>query len=167
MTHEIEVYMSIKEYELYESKLKKYIAENDISCEHLVFNASCHSVADAARAANAQSSDFVKNICFIDDAERIIVAIVKGEDRVSSTRLKKQFNLDALESASPDDILRYTGYPCGGTPSFGFEATFIIDPKVLEREYIYTGGGSERALVKIATDVLKNVNGAIVERVRK
>jgi hypothetical protein len=35
----------------YEEKLKNFISANNISCEHLSFEESCHSVAEAARAA--------------------------------------------------------------------------------------------------------------------
>jgi len=151
----------------YEEKMKAYIDENNIECKHLIFEASCHSVADAALAANAETSEFVKNICFIGNDEHLIVAIVKGENRASSKKVAKLLNIDSLRTATPDEILVHTGYPCGGTPSFGFDAKFIIDPKVLEQKTIYTGGGSERSLVKISPESLKQANSAVVARVHK
>lgn len=81
--------------------------------------------------------------------------------------MAKVLNIESLRPATPDEILLYTGYPCGGTPSFGFDATFIIDPKVLEQAYIYTGGGSERSLIKISSNVLQQANDVLVGRVRK
>lgn len=33
--------------------------------------------------------------------------------------------------ATPGEILEKTGYPCGGTPSFGYQAMFLVDPKVM------------------------------------
>ena len=47
---------------------------------------------------------------------------------------------------TPDEMLAKTGYPCGGTPSFGFAATFLIDPRVMRKDEVYTGGGSETTL---------------------
>ena len=42
----------------YEEKLKKFIEENKIRCEHLHFEQSCHSVEDAMRASGASREDF-------------------------------------------------------------------------------------------------------------
>jgi len=65
------------------------------------------------------------------------------------------------------EILEKTGYPCGGTPSFGYEAKFLIDPKVIEKGVVYSGGGSENALVKISPAEIKKANNGIVVRIRK
>ena len=66
-----------------------------------------------------------------------------------------------------EEILKKTGYPCGGTPSFGYNAEFLIDPKVMEKEIVYTGGGSENSLVKILTKELQKSNNGKIVRVRK
>ena len=151
----------------YEEKLKRYIKENNITCEHLSFTQSCHSVEEAAQTANANTDDFVKNVCMIDSNNNLIVTIVKGEDRASTSRVEKALNIERPRTATPEEILQKTGYPCGGTPSFGYNATFLIDPKVMEKKVVYSGGGSENSLVKIySTELVRANNGKIV-RVRK
>ena len=77
----------------YEEKLKKFLQDNNIQGEHLSFNQSCHSVEEAAKAANVNTDDFVKNICMIDSTGNLIVAIVKGEDRASTSRVEKALNI--------------------------------------------------------------------------
>src|SRR3989344_8002158 len=134
----------------YEEKLKKYLKDNNIKAEHITFNSSCHSVEEAAKAANANTDDFVKNICMIDSNGNLIIAIVKGEDRASTSRVEKALNIERPIVATPEEILKKTGYPCGGTPSFSYNAKFLIDPKVMKKEQVYTGGGSENSLVKIS-----------------
>jgi len=151
----------------YEANLKKYMAENQVDGEHLSFEASCHSVADAAKAVKGEPNDFVKNVCMIGSENELIVAIVKGEDNASSKKVGKALGMDRPRLASPDEILERTGCPCGGTPSFGFAAFFLIDPKVLDREQIYTGGGSERSLIKISSNELLRVNQGKVVRIRR
>lgn len=151
----------------YEEKLKRYILENKIQAEHLSFTQSCHSVEEAAHTANADSDDFVKNICLVDGNERLIVAIVKGEDRVSTTNVAKALSIEKPRIATPEEILQKTGYPCGGTPSFGYSATFLIDQRVMEKEMVYSGGGSENSLVKIATKELEKANKGRVVKIRK
>ncbi|MEA1910085.1 MAG: YbaK/EbsC family protein [Spirochaetota bacterium] len=152
---------------IYEEKMKKILKLNNIHCQHLSFNKSCHSVQDAASAANASTEDFVKNICMIDQKGNLIVAIVKGSNRVSTSRVGKALNIERPRTATPDEILERTGYPCGGTPSFGYKAIFLIDPLVMEKDSVYTGGGSENSLIKISVEELQKSNQAKVIRIRK
>jgi len=156
--------MDMKEYEV---KLKNYIIENNIDAEQIIFTKSCHSVQEAADAVGASPEDLVKNICMIDDNDNLIVAIVKGEDRVSMSRVGKALNINMPRIANESEILEKTGYPCGGVPSFGYKATYIIDLKVLEKEVVYTGGGSPYSLVRITSKELQKANNGLIARVRK
>jgi prolyl-tRNA editing enzyme YbaK/EbsC (Cys-tRNA(Pro) deacylase) len=150
-----------------EQRLQTYLQEQQIQAEHLSFDQPCHSVAEAALAVNASPEELVKNICLLDSDDQLITAIVKGEDRVSVSRIAKMLQRDGLRLATPEEILSKTGYPCGGTPSFGYQAMFLIDPKVMEREIVYTGGGSETSLVKISTEELVRANQGTILRIRK
>ncbi|HEX2916194.1 MAG TPA: YbaK/EbsC family protein [Chloroflexia bacterium] len=151
----------------YEEKLKAYIRENQIAAEHLSFDQSCHSVAEAAEAVKANPEDFVKNICMLDEQGRLIVAIVKGEDRASTSRVARAINAAEARLATPEEILAHTGFAFGGTPSFGFQATFLVDERVAEKEIIYTGGGSQNSLVKITPGELLRANQGCLTRIRR
>lgn len=153
--------------DIYFKKLHTFIKQHLVNCEHLFFEQSCHSVLEAAETVGADESDFVKNICFLDASNHLVVAIVRGVDRVSSTKLGKLLNSPRPRAAGPDEILQLTGYPCGGTPSFGFDAKFLIDLKVMEKSYIYTGGGSEKSLVKISPNLLPKLNKGEIVSIRK
>ncbi len=151
----------------YEDKLKQYIAEHHILAEHLSFVQSCHSVAEAAQAARVTPQDFIKSICMLDETGRLVVAIVKGEDRASTGKTAQAAGVKSLRLATPDEMLLLTGYPCGGTPPFGFPAVFLMDERVFEKDVVYGGGGSENSLVRIAPDEMRKANGARIEKVRK
>ena len=151
----------------YDDNLKRYMHEKDISAEHLVFNESTRSVTEAANAAGVTPQDFVKNICMIDSNGSLVVGIVKGEDRVSTSRVARLLGVETVRIATPDEILGKTGYPCGGTPSYGYRARFLIDEKVLQKDVVYTGGGSANSLVKIRSSDLVSANGGEVVRLRK
>ena len=157
----------MKTNEHYEDTLKTYMRENAVAGEHLVFHQSTRSVAEAAEAAGVTPQDFVKNICMIDSDGSLIVGIVKGEDRVSTSRVARLLDVPEVRIARPDEILERTGYPCGGTPSYGYEARFLIDERVLQKEVVYTGGGSVNSLVKIKSSELVKVNRGQVVRIRK
>ena len=150
----------------YDAKLSQYMRDHQIDGEHLIFNQSCHSVAEAAEAAGALPTDLVKNICLLDAQGHAIIAIVKGEHRVSASRVAKVLDIERPRTAEPEEILAKTGYPCGGTPSFGYAAYFLVDPKVMEKDVVYTGGGSEYALVRIAPQELIRANQGRVVRIR-
>lgn len=153
--------------DLYEQKLQDYIKLHRIDAELLHFNQSCHSVAEAAQAVGTSPENLVKNICLIDGEAKLIVAIVKGEDRVDPGQVGIALEIEAPRIATPAEILEKTGFPCGGVPSFGYPARFLIDPKVMEKTIVYTGGGSPNALVKIATAELAKVNQGLIVRIRK
>ena len=151
----------------YDDKLREYISENGIDAKVISFEQSTHSVADAAAAVGADPEDFVKSICMVTMGGRLVVAIVKGEHRAATSRVGKTLGIPKPRIANPDEILELTGYPVGGTPAFGYDATFLMDPKVLEKEKVYSGGGSGNALAYMSTEEMRRVNGARVVRVRK
>lgn len=141
--------------------------ENSIDAEQYTYENTCHTVEEAASAAHVSPNDIVKSICLIDNDGNLIVAIVRGKDRVSTSRVAKALNIEIPQIATPEEVLDKTGYICGGVPSFGYEAIFLIDPKVMENELIYTGGGSPYSLTKISTKVLHQINKGQIVRVRK
>lgn len=151
----------------FEEKLRKIIEDKGIDAEHLSFERYCRSVAEAAMTVGAEPEDFVKSICMVGGDGGVIVAIVKGENRASASRVSKALGIERPRVASPDEILGLTGFPVGGIPGFGFEAQFLVDPRVLEKELVYLGGGSERSLVRMSPQELVRANGGKVARVRK
>jgi len=150
----------------YEDKLRGYIVENGIQAKVIAFEQSTHSVAEAAAAVGAEPEDFVKSICMVTMGGKLVVAIVKGEHRASTSRVAKVLGIPRPRVANPDEILELTGYPVGGTPAFGYDAIFLMDPKVLEKEKVYSGGGSGNALTYMSTEEMHRVNGAKVARLR-
>lgn len=153
--------------EAFEQKLLAYIAEHDVKAEHLHFEKSCHSVREAAEAAHVTPEDFLKSICLMTGTGQLVVAIVKGEDRASTTRVQEALSGAECRIATPQEMLERTGYPAGGTPPFGFDAVFLIDERVMEKPVIFGGGGSEHALVKLNPMNLQRANNARVARVRQ
>ncbi len=151
----------------YEEKLKSYILDNKIVAEHISFTESCHSVEEAAAVAHTSPDNFVKNICMISADGQLIVAIVKGEDRVSAELVAAVLKIEKPRMAKPNEILERTGYICGGTPSFGYEATFLVDERVMEKENVFTGGGSENSLLKINPREMLRANHGDIVTIRK
>jgi Cys-tRNA(Pro)/Cys-tRNA(Cys) deacylase len=151
----------------HENSLIEFMREKNIRGEHLAVGKSCHSVEEAARAIDGSPEDFIKSICMIDQKGRMIVAIVRGDHRASTSRVAKALSIARPRIATPDEILEKTGYPAGGVPPFGFDAIFLIDPKVMEQDMVYGGGGSETSLVKVQPGELQEATNGQIVRVRK
>ncbi|MBI2549586.1 YbaK/EbsC family protein [Candidatus Woesearchaeota archaeon] len=151
----------------YEKKLKKFLQENNVKGEHLHFENSVHTVEDACREVNAQPDDFVKTICMIANDGKVIGALVLGSHRASTERVASVLKIERPHVATPEQALKKTGYLVGGTPPFGYEATFLIDPKVMEKDIVYVGGGTPNALVKISPEEVQRIDHGIIARISK
>ncbi|MFP4117443.1 MAG: aminoacyl-tRNA deacylase [Candidatus Woesearchaeota archaeon] len=148
-------------------KLKDIIAEQGIDAEHMIFDKSCHSVEEAAEAAGVQPEDLIKSICMVSDDNKIIVAIVKGEDRASTKRVAKALDIERPRVAEPEEVENLTGFPAGGTPPFGFNAEFLMDERIFEKKIVLGGGGSSKSLIKMSPQEMKKANQAMITRIRK
>ena len=145
----------------YEQRLAEFIKNNQINAQHLIFETSCHSVEEAAASANAKPEDFVKNVCVINELNnQLIVAIVPGNKRLDMKKLAILIGSKKIRLAKADEIIEKTGYPMGGTPSFGYSAKFFIDNEVLTKEMVYSGGGSQNALTKVSPSEIIRINNA-------
>lgn len=154
------------EFGEFEEKLRKYMGDNEIDGEFLVFEETCHSVEDAAQALGTSTDRIIKNICLVGQ-DKFVVAILKGADRVDRSLVAQALGLNKVKTAAPQEILTRSGYPCGGVPSFGFNAFFLIDPLVMEMSYVYSGGGSTTSLIKIAPEEILRANRGTVIRIRE
>jgi Cys-tRNA(Pro)/Cys-tRNA(Cys) deacylase len=133
---------SLDETDEFERKPRLFMQMNGIKADHILFKESVHSVQDAARALSATPADFIKSMVYIQRDYRV-VAVVSGEDRVSHERLEKTLNRPVPSKiANHLEVLKHTGYPVGGVPPFGYEAVFVVDRKVMQKQIVYCGGGS-------------------------
>jgi len=149
--------------EEFEHKLKQFVESNGIDAEQLIFESSVHTVEEAATALGRSASDLIKSLVLIRQG-KIFVAIVLGTDRVSPQKIRALVGFPAPRAATPKEVLKHTGYPVGGVPPFGYDATVLIDPEVLGRKVVFGGGGSPRALLKVQpTDLLRVTKGTVVD----
>jgi prolyl-tRNA editing enzyme YbaK/EbsC (Cys-tRNA(Pro) deacylase) len=137
----------------YSKKLQSFIDTNKIRASVLIFQTSCHSVEEAAQSANASVDEFVKNICTIDEKGNLVVSIIPGKSKLDLKKVS-QIVGSKVRFATSEEILVKTGYPAGGTPSFGYSAIFLVDPLVMLMNIVYSGGGSQNALTKFDPRIL-------------
>ena len=143
-----------------ESRLKQFIKENNIKAEHMRFQESLHSVQQLLRVTGLPLELITKTMIF--KGEKTVAAMIPAAFHVSVSRLSQTVGFD-VELANAKQAYELTGYPIGGMPCF-INALLVVDPKVFEKEFVYTGGGSEFSIVKIATAEILKLN-PIVARI--
>ncbi|HIH20480.1 TPA: hypothetical protein HA244_04395 [Candidatus Micrarchaeota archaeon] len=143
----------------FEKKLADFISDNGINAEHLIFETSCHTVEEACASCGATPEDFVKNVSVVNKKTgEFMVAIVPGEKKLDWKKLYVLVGSRDLRMATSEEVLEKTGFPAGGTPSFGYAARFFIDNGVFEKKLVYSGGGSTFALTRVSTDEILRAN---------
>ncbi len=151
----------------YYTKLEQFMKSHLVEYKHMIYETSCHTIDDAVLSSKEPKENFVKNICMIDNRGDLIVAIVLANARASTSRVAKVLDIDRPRLATTDEVFIKTGYPAGGVPSFSYNAIYLVDEKVVEKEFIITGGGSEFALIKIKSNDMLMLNRGEVSRIRK
>ncbi len=146
----------------YQETLRQFISLNNTPAEFVTVDGSCHTVEDTARVLGVEPKQVVKNICLVDERENLYIAILRGDTRLDKEKLKLIVGISKLSMATKEQVLKLTSYPVGGVPSFGYVATFILDEKVKEMNFVYTGAGDDLALLKISVEALLAVNDAKV-----
>ena len=149
--------------------MRQWLAGNGVDAQFLSFEASVYSVAEAVAASGYPVEHFTKSIVMVTGDGQGIVAMVPADSRASTDRVRKALGLDERPRlATPDESFALTGqYAGGNSPLNAGGATVLVDPKVLERDWLVTGGGDDRSLVRIATDELRRVATFTEARVRK
>ena len=143
-------------------KFRLFLEENGIKSELKRFENPVSSCEESVNETGVEISRIVKTVVFFDKKGNIFAAIVPGTERVDRKKIKQRYQTGKLKIASPEEVLEKTGYPAGGVPPMGFQAKFVMDPKVLKRKEVFTGGGSTHCLMKIKPEEIKKASGCDV-----
>ena len=146
----------------YHKRIKTFLDNAKVKYNHIVYTSKCHSVAEAAQTSGEDIENFVKNISLLDEEKNLIVAILLAKDRANLNKIATIVNAKKLKMTPFKEVEKYTSYPAGGIPSFGYKAKFLVDNSILEKEFVITGGGDEYSLIKIGRKDLITLNNAQV-----
>ncbi|MCE7736441.1 MAG: YbaK/EbsC family protein [Candidatus Heimdallarchaeota archaeon] len=105
--------------------------------------------------------------CVVMDYDgKCVVGLIPAKYRVSTSRVAKTLEVQKVSVANAELVLNLTGYPVGGMPFVGFPAIRLVDNNIFDLEYIYTGGGSDRSLLKLWVSEIEQME-PIITRIRK
>lgn len=150
-------------------RINDWLREKKVDAEFLSFEESVHSVEETVVVTGYSVEKITKTIVMLTLSGNLVIAMVPAKYRVSTERVRKFLELDERpRMATAEEIERSTGQKIGGNSPFNApDAKILIDPKLLEMDWIITGGGDDRHLIKISTAELKRVVTFTEARVRK
>jgi len=153
----------------YSQRIKDWLQNNNVDAELLSFEESVYSAQDAVLVSGHPIERISKSIVMLTSTDDLIIAMVPAKNRASTERVRKFLDLgERPRIANAEEIEKHTGQKAGGnSPLNSPNALILVDPKILENDWIVTGGGDDRHLIKISTDELRRVIVFKVARVRK
>ena len=153
----------------YSQSIRDWLNRENVEAEFLSFTKSVHSVEEAVSVSGHPVESISKSIVMLTPAGKLVIAMVPAVNRVSTERVRKLLELDERPRiATAEEVEKHVGQQVGGNSPFNVpNAKIFIDPRLLEKDWILTGGGDARHLVKISTQELKRVVVYTEARVRK
>jgi prolyl-tRNA editing enzyme YbaK/EbsC (Cys-tRNA(Pro) deacylase) len=139
-----EIYRNIKEFKL--------------RAQMLEFTDTVETVSKACKLSGEPPNVIVKTLLMRVEDNDYIILIVRGDRRVDNIKLSRYLGSTA-KLVAPDEVLRVLGVPAGAvSPLLSNVLRFrrLLDPKILEKEYVVCGGGDLNTLVRIVTEDLIN-----------
>ena len=153
-------------------RVRAYAEQRGVTVEITAFDESTHTAQEAADAIGVALGQIVKSLVFMapldparDDGElQLVVALVRGTDRVDLAKLASVCGHPRLRRASAREARRATGYTIGGVPPFAHEqqAVVVMDPALDGYEEIWAAAGTPTTVFPIAPGTLAMLSDALV-----
>jgi Cys-tRNA(Pro) deacylase len=142
--------------------VREFAAANGLQARVLAMPENTHTAEDAARALRTDLAHIAKSLLAHLSDGRFVLCILRGDQRLDRKKLCRAAGAKHISLAKADDVLRVTGYPVGAVPPFPLKTDVpaLMDPKVLEVDMVYCGGGDVDALLEVPTEELARVTGA-------
>ena len=145
-----------------------YVRKHGISARLIAPETPMPTVPLAAAALGVGEEQIVKTIVFEGKKGRgeVALAIVTGDARVDRSRVAAVLNLPTLKLASPETVLRTTGFAVGGVPPVAHLSAVpvVVDSRVMDHAIVYGGGGDEDHMLEIVpADIVRLTNAVVAD----
>lgn len=149
--------------------IERFLQEQKVNARLLRLGRPTRTVEEAAAALNVTPRQIVKSLLFQGEGGQVVLVVLRGDQRVSRTLLTLVTGMKHVTLASPEQVLKVTGYPAGATPPFAHATPIhvIVDPGVLEEGLVFAGGGDEDTLIEIAPETLVQLAQATVTSIAR
>lgn len=121
------------------------------------------SLEQAAAERGQEPGQVVRSILFRLAENSFCMALVAGPDQINWRGLRRHLNQSRLTMASPEEVLRVTGYKPGTVSPFGLPAPLpmLADPNVFQPEEISIGSGVRSVAIIMKPPDLKTALSGI------
>ena len=139
----------------YSEKLKSFLASKNVWHRFIEFDEPVRTAEQAARRVPVEK--IAKSIVMVDSNNDSLLAIVPAQSKVSHKKIKAVLAVKDVRLASPEEVLKHSGYPVGGVSPFNNITRVLLDPQVLKNETAIVGGGDIDKLIEVKTEDIVNV----------
>jgi len=137
--------------------LAGYMGANNLPGEILELDVPTPTVEAAAAAVGCEPDQIVKSLLFFVRDEPVL-AITSGPAHIERRAIAAHYQVGRkkVKLADPQTVLEETGFGVGAMPPFGHTSPLptLIDQRVLDKEQVYAGGGSDQTLLRIAPQTI-------------
>jgi prolyl-tRNA editing enzyme YbaK/EbsC (Cys-tRNA(Pro) deacylase) len=139
----------------YSETLKSLLTSKNVWHRFIEFSEPVRTVEQAARKVSVEK--IAKSIVMVDSNGDSLLAIVPAQSKVSHKKIKSVLAVKDVRLASPEAVLKYSGYPAGGVSPFNNISRVLLDPQVLKSETAIVGGGDTDKLMEVRTEDIVNI----------
>jgi Cys-tRNA(Pro)/Cys-tRNA(Cys) deacylase len=121
------------------------------------------SLEQAARERGQRPDQIIRSILFRLHDEEFVMVLVAGPSQISWPRLREYLGISRMTMASPEDVMKMTGYPTGAVSPFGLPQPIriLVDRSVFEEEEISIGSGVRNSTVILSKTELLHALGTV------
>lgn len=124
-------------------------------------------VEEAAAERGVSTRQIVKTLLLRDPGRRHVIALVRGDQRLSLKKLARIVGVKRLEMAPAADVPRITGYQIGAVAPLGLrraDVPIYADQHILEEPRVSVSAGRHDAGLELVTeDLLRAVDGRVAD----
>lgn len=139
--------------------------EMGISYQVLRHDHKARNVEEAAAERGVPVRQVVKTLLVRRPDRRHLIALVRGDQRLSLKKLARLTKVKVLEMAPGADVPRITGYQIGAVAPLGLRRgnlPIFIDHHILEEPRVSISAGRHDAGLELATeDLIRAVSGQV------
>lgn len=125
------------------------------------------NVEEAAAERGVPVRQVVKTLLVRGSDRRHVMALVRGDQRLSLKKLARIVSEKKLEIAPAADVPRITGYQIGAVAPVGLrraDVPIYVDQNILEEPRVTISAGRHDAGLELATeDLIRVVNGYVTD----
>jgi Cys-tRNA(Pro) deacylase len=125
------------------------------------------NVEQAAFERGVPMRQVVKTLLVRQPDARHVIALVRGDQRLSLKKLARIVGAKSLEMAPPEDVPRITGYQIGAVAPVGLRRADLpvyVDASILEEERVSISAGRHDAGLELrSSDLVSAVHGHVAD----